>query len=63
MLRVRNQAKLVVHSRHPISICLSKEQLFSTADPEQENNQETSDKPQVPQADPPVIGLHNRSLE
>jgi hypothetical protein len=26
---------------------------------EQENNQGTSDKPHVPQADPPVIGLHN----
>jgi hypothetical protein len=31
----------------------------ATPDPEQENNQMTSDKSQVPQADPPVTGLHN----
>jgi hypothetical protein len=31
----------------------------ATPDSEQENNQWTSDKLHVPQADPPVIGLHN----
>jgi hypothetical protein len=35
----------------------------ATADLEQENNQATSDKPQVSQPDPPATGLHNRSLE
>jgi hypothetical protein len=35
----------------------------ATTDPEQENNQGTLDKPQVPQADPPATGLHNTSLE
>jgi hypothetical protein len=31
----------------------------ATADPKEENNQGTPDKPQVPQVVPPVIGLHN----
>jgi hypothetical protein len=31
----------------------------ATPNPEQENNQGTPDKSQVPQADPPVTGLHN----
>jgi hypothetical protein len=43
----------------PFSICFSKERPFSTPDPKQENDQETLDKSQVPQADPPMIGLHN----
>jgi hypothetical protein len=31
----------------------------ATPDPEQENNQRTPDKSQVPQADLPTTGLHN----
>jgi hypothetical protein len=31
----------------------------ATLDPEQENNQRTPDKSQVPQADPSATGLHN----
>jgi hypothetical protein len=34
----------------------------ATPDPEQENNQRTPDKSQIPQADPPVTGLHNSNL-
>jgi hypothetical protein len=32
---------------------------LATSDPEQENNQGTPDKSQVPQADPPAIELYN----
>jgi hypothetical protein len=43
----------------PFSISFSDERPFSTPDPEQENNQGTLYKSQVPQADLPMIGLHN----
>jgi hypothetical protein len=48
-----------LHTPDPISVSLSMEQPFSNTGPKQENNQGTPDKPQVPQADPPVTGLHN----
>jgi hypothetical protein len=59
MLRVQDQAKQATYSRPPFSISFSEERPFSTPDPEQENNQETPDKSQVPQADLPTTGLHN----
>jgi hypothetical protein len=43
----------------PLALAFSRSSHSATADSEQENNQETPDKLQVPQADPPVIGLHN----
>jgi hypothetical protein len=43
----------------PVSISFSEEQPFSNTGLEQENNQRTPDKSQVPQADPPATGLHN----
>jgi hypothetical protein len=59
MLRVRNQAKHAAHSGPPLALAFSRSSHSAIADSEQENNQETPDKLQVPQADPPVIGLHN----
>jgi hypothetical protein len=43
----------------PLALAFSRSSHLVTADSEQENNQETPDKLQVPQADPSVIGLHN----
>jgi hypothetical protein len=43
----------------PLALAFLKRSHLATADSEQENNQETLNKLQVPQADPPVIGLHN----
>jgi hypothetical protein len=43
----------------PLALAFPRNIHSATADAEQENNQETPDKLQVPQADPPVTGLHN----
>jgi hypothetical protein len=43
----------------PFSISFFVEQPFCTPNPEQENNQGTLDKSQIPQADSPVTELHN----
>jgi hypothetical protein len=58
-LRVQNQAKLAAHSGPSLALAFLRSSHSATTDSEQENNQETSDKLQVPQADPPVTGLHN----
>jgi hypothetical protein len=43
----------------PLALAFLRSSHSSTPDPEQENNQRTPDKSQVPQADPPAIELHN----
>jgi hypothetical protein len=43
----------------PLALAFSRNSHSTTADSEQENNQETPNKLQVPQTDPPVTGLHN----
>jgi hypothetical protein len=43
----------------PLALAFLRSSHSATADSEQENNQETLDKLQVPQADPPMTGLHN----
>jgi hypothetical protein len=43
----------------PLALAFLRSSHSATADFEQENNQETPDKLQVPQAGPPVTGLHN----
>jgi hypothetical protein len=43
----------------PLALAFSRSSHSATADSEQENNQETPDKLQVPQGDPPVNELHN----
>jgi hypothetical protein len=43
----------------PLALAFLRSSHSVTADSEQENNQETLDKLQVPQTDPSVIGLHN----
>jgi hypothetical protein len=59
MLRVRNQAKQIVHSGPLLVLAFSRSSHSAIPDPEQENNQMTPDKSQVPQADPSMTGLHN----
>jgi hypothetical protein len=58
-LRVRNQAKQVVHSGSLVSITFLMSSHSATPDPKQENNQRILDKSDVPQTDPSVTGLHN----
>jgi hypothetical protein len=49
-----------LHTLDPsLALAFPRSNHSATADSEQENNQETPDKMHVPQADPPVIGLHN----
>jgi hypothetical protein len=43
----------------PLALAFLRSRHSATTDSEQENNQETSDKPQVSQVDPSVIELHN----
>jgi hypothetical protein len=43
----------------PLALAFPRSSHSATADSEQENNQETPDKLQVPQVDPPMTGLHN----
>jgi hypothetical protein len=43
----------------PLALVFLRSCHSATPDPGQENNQMTSDKSHVPQADPPVTGLHN----
>jgi hypothetical protein len=43
----------------PLALAFPRSSHSATADSEQENNQETPNKLQLPQADPPVTGLHN----
>jgi hypothetical protein len=43
----------------PLALAFLRNSHSVTPDPEQENNQVTPDKSQVPQADPPATGLHN----
>jgi hypothetical protein len=61
MLRVRNQAKQAAQSGPPLALAFPRSSHSATADSEQENNQETSDKLQVSQANPTVIGLTTRT--
>jgi hypothetical protein len=42
-----------------LALAFSRSSHSATLDPEEENNQDTPDKSQVSQADPPTIGLHN----
>jgi hypothetical protein len=44
---------------HPIALAFLRSNRSATPDLEQENNQGILDKLQVPQANPPAIGLHN----
>jgi hypothetical protein len=55
-LKVWNQAKQDALSGPPLALAFLRSSHSATADSEQENNQETPDKLQVPQADPPVTG-------
>jgi hypothetical protein len=49
-----------LHTLNPhIALAFSRCSHSTTSDPEQDNNQGNLDKSQVPQADSPVIGLHN----
>jgi hypothetical protein len=48
-----------VHTLDPISIAFSSSSHPVTPDAEQENNQETLDKSQVPQTDSSTTELHN----
>jgi hypothetical protein len=49
-----------LHTLDPLlALAFSRSSHSAAADSEQENNQETTDKLHVPQADPPVTGLHN----
>jgi hypothetical protein len=51
---------IMLHTLDPLLVlAFPRNSHSATADSEQENNQETPDKLQVPQADPPVTGLHN----
>jgi hypothetical protein len=59
MLSVWNQAKQAAHSGPPLAFAFPRSSHSATTNFEQENNQETLDKLQVSQADPPVIGMHN----
>jgi hypothetical protein len=43
----------------PLALAFPRSSHSATTDSEQENNQETPDKMQVPQPDPRVIGLQN----
>jgi hypothetical protein len=43
----------------PLALAFPRSSHPATSDPEQENNQGTPDKSQVPQANPPTTGLHN----
>jgi hypothetical protein len=56
-LRVRDQAKQATHTGPPLAF--SRSDHLATRDPKQENNQGTLGRSQVPQADLPVIRLHN----
>jgi hypothetical protein len=58
-LRIRNQAKQAIHSGPPLALAFSRSSHSARADSEKENNQETLNKLQVPQADPPMTVLHN----
>jgi hypothetical protein len=64
-LRVRIHSKLVIlfGPPPPLELAFPRGSHSATADPEQECNKGIPDRLQVPQADQPVIGLHNRSLE
>jgi hypothetical protein len=59
MLRVWNQAKQVAHSGPPLALAFPRGSHSATLDPEQKNNQGTSNKSKVPQADPSTTRLHN----
>jgi hypothetical protein len=49
-----------LHTLEPsLALVFPRSSHSATTDSEQENNQETFDKLQVPQADPPVTRLHN----
>jgi hypothetical protein len=49
-----------LHTLDPLlALAFSRSNHSTTADSKRENNQEAIDKLQVPQADPPVTGLHN----
>jgi hypothetical protein len=43
----------------PLALAFPRSSHSATSDPEQENNQMTPDKSQVPQANPPATGLYN----
>jgi hypothetical protein len=43
----------------PLALAFPRSSPSATSDSEQENNQTTLDKSQVPRADPPATGLHN----
>jgi hypothetical protein len=43
----------------PLVLAFLRNSHLATSDPEQENNQRTPDKSQVPQADLPMTELHN----
>jgi hypothetical protein len=58
-LRVRNQAKQAAHSGPPLALAFPRDSHSATRDPEQENNQKTPCRTQVPQANPPTTRLHN----
>jgi hypothetical protein len=58
-LRVRDQAKQATHTGPPLALAFSRSDHLATRDPKQENNQGTLGRSQVPQADLPVIRLHN----
>jgi hypothetical protein len=60
-LRIQNQAKQTAYSRPPLALAFLRSQTFIYTRPKQENNQEITDKPHVPQADPSTIGLQNRT--
>jgi hypothetical protein len=59
-LRVQDQAKHTAHSGPShLALAFLRSIHSATSDPEQENNQGTPDKSQVPHADLYTTGLHN----
>jgi hypothetical protein len=58
-LRYRTKLSRLYTLDPPLALAFLRSSHSTTPDPGQENNQRTPDKSHVPQADPPVIGLHN----
>jgi hypothetical protein len=63
-VRVHDQAKQVAHSGTPPSaLAIPRDGQPAAQNPGQEKNHEIPGRVQVPQADPPMIGLHNTNQE
>jgi hypothetical protein len=58
-LGYRTRLSMLYTLDSPLALAFLRSSHSATLDLEQENNQRTPDKSQVPQANPPVTGLHN----